>query len=475
MGVKIDQNLGSDYKEFLELLTKETQRLKKWIAKKEWSEEGMETGMELEGWLLTKDFIPTTNNLEFIEGLHHPQVVLEAAQSCWEINTDHYFLENHSLKQQEDNIHELLKLCQQQAEMENSKILYCGTLPTAEQGDFTRNQLTDSYRFVFLDDKFREMCDFEKVPINIYGQQGDSLHCLIDSIALIGALSSFQIHLKVPLKNALSFYNTAQMISAPMVAISCNSPSCFRHVLWAESRIPIYEQIFEFRKKRGACIRNRVYFGMDYVKNSIVDLFLENMYSQKVILPLLSSECIDNLFHLRLHNGTIYRWNRPVIGFDNDGAPHFRIEHRPLPAGPSVVDMCANVALFVGLMQYISTEKQPRLLDFSVVKNNFYQAAKYGLEARLSWLDNKTMEAQELLLKILLPLAAEGLNQLDLHQEESKIYLDVIKERIKTKQTGSNWQMKFLENNNNDYLALAKVYTEMQNTRLPVHEWAVPH
>ncbi len=117
------------------------------------------------------------------------------------------------------------------------------------------------------------------------------------------------------------------------------------------------------------------------------------------------------LAELRLHNGTIYRWNRPVYDV-NDGVPHLRVENRVLAAGPTVADTMANAALYFGLVRALAESERPlwSQMSFSAAEENFHVAAQHGIEAQVYWPGVGQVRATELVLRRLLPLAHQGLD-----------------------------------------------------------------
>ena len=180
----------------------------------------------------------------------------------------------------------------------------------------------------------------------------------------------------------------------------------------------------------------------------------------------------EALRHLRLHNGTIWRWNRPLIGFDPDGRPHLRIEHRILPAGPTICDMMANAALYLGLAHYLAMSGQNGTggLPYAEALRNFYAAARYGLDATLVWPRSGAVGADALLLEELLPKAQQGLADLGVDDRDGR-YLDVIEARVRSRQTGASWQRKAYETYGRDVYKLMAAYCERQRSGAPVHQW----
>lgn len=478
MGTKIHQSSfqDNDFYLFHDLVTKETNTLKKWVKENKLSN-GLrkEVGVELEGWLLDEKFQPIHSNLKFIKAIKDQHLVPEVAKSTLEINSDHYWLENRIFSLLYENLQKYIQACYQKADKENKKFIYIGALPAALPENFSCHELTNEHRYYAIDSRMSELRHGDSIHFAIISNNGNEKLILHSpSIAIGGVISALHIHLQVGLKESARYYNTAQIIAAPMLAIAANSLCLLGQPLWSETRVPFFEQLFHIDKVPGKSHTTRAFFGHHYLKESLLELFIENKQCHGAILPYIDLSHED-LFHLQLHNGTIYRWNRPVLGFNQDGQPHFRIEHRFLSAGPTILDMCANVALFIGIVHFFSQQEIPleAQLEFKKAKYNFYQAAKYGLNCQLHWVNNKIIDASELLLNILLPFAHEGLHQLEIHPEDIKLYLTIIEERIRTLRTASDWQRLFLNKHNSDVKWLTKTYIELQRLGLPVHEWPI--
>src|SRR5262249_38950213 len=154
--------------------------------------------------------------------------------------------------------------------------------------------------------------------------------------------------------------NAAMIASAPMVAVSANSPFLFGKSLWEETRVPVFERAVMtpgFESKNGS-LPPRVGFGSGFTQKSLYEIFRENL-EFPILLPLHFSKKKEEFCHVRLQNGTIWRWNRPVIGIDSQSKPHLRVEHRVCPAGPTIADMVANIAFFLGLVHVWASQKTP--------------------------------------------------------------------------------------------------------------------
>jgi hypothetical protein len=294
---------------------------------------------------------------------------------------------------------------------------------------------------------------------------------------LESATTSFQLHLKVHPRHATRAYNAALVMSAPMVAIASNSPYLFGHDLWDETRIPLFEQSVAVGGFAGASHGplRRVSFGSGYVRESIHECFIENEQHYPVLLPMRYYEGLEQMSHLRLHNGTIWRWNRPLIGFDYDGMPHLRIEHRVVPGGPTVVDVIANAAFFFGLMQTLmqaGTAPEQRL-PFATARDNFYAAARHGLDTQVTWLDGRKGPVRALLLEELLPAARAGLELLEIDRDDIDKYLGIIEGRARSAMTGAAWQRAWVDRYGRDMEGLTEAYYLRQASGRPVHSWDI--
>ena len=256
-----------------------------------------------------------------------------------------------------------------------------------------------------------------------------------------------------------------------MVAVSANSPVFCGHVLWDETRIPLFEQAVAVGREHYP----RVGLGHAYAKDSLFSCFEENLEHYRVLIPAVRDEADARFSHVRFHNGTIWRWNRPLIGFDFDGPIHLRIEHRVCAAGPSIRDCIANAAFYYGLVYGLiaSGEHIEASIDFTTAQDNFYRAARDGLGATLHWKDGSEVELRELLLSELLPLAQRGLESLGIPQTDVADYLGVIQARVASRQNGAEWQRRWIDRYGGDMSELTRAYIERQKTDKPVHEWTV--
>jgi hypothetical protein len=348
-----------------------------------------------------------------------------------------------------------------------------GILPSVAQSDLSLANMSELKRYRALNEQVLRLRDGAPLALEIHGRE--HLNIEHKDVMLESAATSLQLHLKVAVDNAVRYYNAAQIAAAPMVAAAANSPFLFGRDLWDETRIPLFEQAVEVGGFAGASrgpVR-RVSFGTGYAKESLFECFVENQQHFPVLLPIVFDAAEKDMRHVRLHNGTIWRWNRPLIGYDDNGTPHLRIEHRVLPAGPTVVDSIASAAFFYGLVHALAMrDTVPEYeLPFATARDNFYAAARDGLDAQITWLDGRRLPVQTLLLDQLIPLARYGLGLLEIDAQDRDLYLGIVKDRIRNACTGCNWQRAWVARHGRDMQALTEAYYERQQRGEPVHNW----
>ena len=475
MGQEISKSqfCEADFIEFRQRLQHETQMLLQWHRENRFCAGPLTGGLELEAWLVDQNADPSPLNQHFLKLADHPLLSAELAQYNVELNTSPHRLTGDALSRFETDLNQHWTYCQSIARKLDNKLLAIGTLPTLRENQLTLQYMSPSQRYQALNEQIFEQRRGQPIRLNITGRE--SLRSEHQDVMLESATTSLQIHLKVPPEQAVRYYNAAIILSAPMVAVSANSPLLFGRDLWCETRIPLFEQAVEsggyFAAAGGPL--HRVSFGSGYARKSLVECFLENEQHFPVLLPILFNPDENRAPHLQLHNGTIWRWNRPLIGYDDDGRPHIRIEHRVIPAGPSMTDNIANMALFFGLAYHYANLKEPPeyQLEFAQSRDNFYNAARQGLEQNIQWLDNRRLSIRDLLLDRLLPEAELGLKALSFDERDISHYLGIIAARIESGQTGCQWQRNFIAQHGRDMNALTHQYLHNQFSGRPVHTW----
>ena len=463
----------SDFDRFYQSLQLETKQLAQLIENEACSSASPTAGFEIEAWLVDQNMQAAPINHQFLSSLNEPLACPELAKFNIELNSPPMPLAGNVFSHLLKTLNSTWDKASQHAENTQSHLLMIGTLPTLKQSDLCLSNMSDLNRYRALNEQILRA---RGQPIHLEITGNDHLKFDHHDVMLESATTSLQIHTQVPLTIAHHYYNASIIASAAVVAVSANAPYLFGKNLWRESRIPLFEQAIETGGYDGAAHGpiKRVSFGSDYARQSIIECFNENLEHFPVLLPEYFDSSSEQFDHLRLHNGTIWRWNRPLVGFDEDGTPHIRIEHRTPAAGPTTIDAIANAAFYYGLAKNICDEmiacgKVP--LPFSQSKDNFYQAARYGLDSSIIWFDGKKQKLLDLLKSELLPRAVLGLKSLGITTCDSEDFLEIILQRISNKQTGSRWQFEFMQNNQATFKAMTYQYWQNQCSGKPVSEW----
>jgi gamma-glutamyl:cysteine ligase YbdK (ATP-grasp superfamily) len=455
---------------FRERLDQESDLLRSYFSNGEFSRRGDMAGFELEAWLVDSSGNPAPRNEEFLARINNPLVVHELAAFNVELNGSPSSLNGRVFSRLHDELAATWNSCRKTASEMGLHIASIGILPTITESLLCSEYMSSMVRYRSLNDRVLALRDGKPFSLCIEGDGDVSLTHY--DVMLEAAATSFQIHLQCRPGHAVQDFNASIAASAPMVAASANSPFLFGHALWDETRIPLFEQAVD----TGERYPPRVSFGHDYLHASMLEIFERNQRDHPILLPALLDTPPHRFGHVRFHNGTLWRWNRPLIGFDHDGQAHLRIEHRVVPAGPTIRDCIANAAFYYGLIYGLRTWPKPveSLLPFNKARDNFYTAARYGLNARILWVDEKGEQerpVRELILQDLVPLARVGLETRNIPDGEIDEYLGIIADRVENSQNGAAWQRRWVGLNGPDLHGLTRAYLEHQESGAPVHSW----
>lgn len=466
----------ADFQQFHARLADETATLMSDAARGRFDDRRLTAGFELEAWLLDHAGFPNAVNATFLERLADPLVVPELSCFNVELNSVPQPIQPGVLVALENGLKETWQRCQTVAHGMDTLLAMIGILPNIRLRDLSLDNMSAMKRYDVLNEQILAQRRGEPLHIHIEGEE--ALRCDLPDVMLESATTSFQVHLQVPFSQAARYYNASLIASGPLLAMSGNSPLLFGKRLWRETRIPLFEQSVEAGGYAGLAETRvrRAGFGLGYCRDSLLELFRENLDVYPVLLPMPLDEPRERYPHVRLHNGAIWRWVRPLIGFDDAGVAHVRLEQRILPSGPSLLDMIANAACYFGLSRALAgaPDASESRLPFTIARDNFYEAARDGLKTQLLWLDGERHEATDFWLRIGLPLAADGLRDLGLPENEIDRYLGVIAARVRVGQTGAEWQLAHLRGGDANAIALAAMladYLENQRSGAPVHEW----
>ena len=480
MGQEIDHTVFSkeELDQFKHNLTTETQALEDCFSKPQADDDTYVAGFELEACLVDKTSLrPAPVNGKFLGQLDSELASAELASFNIEFNTEPLPLYGSALSVFHQQLRSIITEASPIAHKLDTELLLCGILPTLKDEDLSPDNMSRMKRYQALNEQVLAARHGHPLRLDIVGHE----HLVSEhyNVMLEAAATSFQLHLKTPFSKVQQAYNAAILVTAPVVAACANSPFLFGRDLWAETRIPVFEQSVQSGGYAGASQGplHRVSYGSGYARNSILEVFRENLEHFPPLLPMVFEQP-EPFAHLRLHNGTLWRWNRPLVGFNKDGTPHIRLELRSLPAGPTIKDTIANAALYFGLVRYYQ-DYDCQQLEFALAKDNFYQAARLGLKARLFWLDQDRHNMQDLLINELIPQAREGLVSMNLSPQDIDYYLGIMQERVASGLTGSNWQRQHCaavsaDAQQNIMYALTRDYLAAQKEGRPVHLWE-PH
>jgi len=446
-------------------------------------------GAEQELFLVNEGWRPAPVAPEVLEHLpSEAQFTTELARFNLEINLDPLLLEGGCFSAMEDRMRELVGAVERAAEKENARVVLTGILPTLGKSDLSLDNLTPRPRYYALNEALTRIRGGE-YRLRIDGT--DELNLKHDSVMLEACNTSTQFHLQVSHAEFVDLYNVAQVAIAPVLAAGVNSPLLFGKRLWAETRIALFQQSIDTRSATLHLreMSPRVRFGEHWARNSVVDLFQEDLARFRVLMAKEVEEnpfeCLEagevpGLEALQLHNSTVYRWNRPCYGI-TDGAPHLRIECRALPSGPTIADEVANAAFWIGLVMGLSKEfgDVTRRIEYDMAKGNFLAAARLGLNARFEWFDGETVSARRLIIEHLLPVAREGLRAVGVDDGDVERYLGIIGDRVTAEATGASWILRSLaslpeEMSRGERLAsITGAMVSRQESKQTVHEWAL--
>ncbi len=462
---------------FANALRDETALLKEWLRDGRLASDPPRSGFELEAWLLDRDWRPAPVNAAFLEALDDAYAVPELAQFNIELNGPPQWLGDRPFTAMHRSLEALWGRCQATADRLQVRPLLIGILPSAREEDFTLASMSGLTRYRALNEQVLELRNRRPLTLDIQGPE-DVLSLEHSDVMLEAAATSLQLHLQLQPATAGRYYNAATLLSAATVALAANSPFLFGRTLWQETRIPLFEQAVAVDAMLGGRTTGslkRVTFGSGYGRDDLYGLFVENRQHYPVLLPVCRDEGPERLAHLKLHNGTIWRWNRPLVDFDERGQCHLRLEHRVMPAGPSLLDTVANAAFFHGAVHALALRERPleTEIPFAVAERNFYVAARDGLAAEITWLDGQRVRLRDLVLQSLLPKAHQGLEALGLERGEYRDYLDVIEARVQTGRTGAAWQQAWVARHGRDEQGLVASYWQHQLHDRPVHEWSL--
>jgi gamma-glutamyl:cysteine ligase YbdK (ATP-grasp superfamily) len=478
---------GEDRRKYRDKVRRSLDALSRMLREQMFATEPVLVGQEIELNLVDRQGEPTMRSTAVLEALANPAWGTEVGQFNLEINVPPRQLEGDALAGLEEEIRGDLNAGDAKARDTGARLVMVGILPTLQKQDVHEGTMSANDRYRVLNDQIFAARG-EDMEIAIDGPERLLTHT--DSITPEAACTSLQLHLQVSPDAFASYWNAAQAIAGVQVALGANSPFLFGRQLWHETRITLFEQATDTRpdelKEQG--VRPRVWFGERWI-TSVFDLFEENLRYFPALLPIcedqdplamLDGGVSPDLGEMSLHNGTIYRWNRPIYAV-TDGQPHLRVENRVLPAGPSVADVMANSAFYYGLVRSLAEAQRPiwTQMSFATAAENLHEAARNGMGAHLYWPGLGEAPVAELVLRRLLPLAHEGLVRWRVDPALVDRLLGIIEQRCLTGRNGATWQTAMVAGlSDRDGVdrpealrLMTQRYIELMHSNEPVHTW----
>jgi gamma-glutamyl:cysteine ligase YbdK (ATP-grasp superfamily) len=478
---------GEDRKQYREKVKRCLDVFARMLAESRFDGDRRSIGLEIELNLTEETGDPAMANQHVLELIADEAWQTELAQFNIEINIKPRTLEGGVLRELETAVRASLNAAEEGAQKAHARLLMVGILPTLTERLLDGSALSANPRYKLLNEQ-------------IFAARGEDLHLAIDgverlsvyadTIAPEAACTSVQLHQLVDPGVFARHWNAAQCIAGIQLAVGANSPFFYGRELWRETRIALFEQATDTRSEelKAQGVRPRVWFGERWI-TSIFDLFEENVRYFPSLLPVVEDEDpvevlergeVPRLQELRLHNGTIYRWNRPIYDVVR-GRPHLRVENRVLPAGPTVVDTLANAAFYYGLVRLLADEDRPlwTQMSFSAAEENFHACARDGIEARVYWPGVGEVPAAELVLRRLLPMAHDGLERWGVDAADRERLLGIIERRCIEGRNGAAWQAQMFHRlyeklDRHDALReMTTRYRELMHSNEPVHNWPV--
>lgn len=447
-------------------------------------------GVELEMNLVDGSERPALTSEKVLETLDDEDWVHEIGAFNLETNLPVTSADGSGLRDLEVELDARLHRAEEAAAAAGSHVVAVGHLPTLTE-ELMADPLWRSpgARYEALNNSVLEARG-EPIHLRIDGESG-GLDVELDSVATEAACTSMQLHLQVPPEQFAAAWNAAQAIAGPQVALAANSPFLLGRRLWHETRIPTFLQSIDTRPPEFAAqgVRPRVWFGERWI-TSMFDLFEENVAYFPALIPesremaeepLLTEGAAPRLHELMLHNGTVWRWNRPIYDPGTD-LPHVRLENRLLPGGPTALDMAANAAFFYGIVRHLVHERRPlwSRMTFEQARANFEICARRGIDARVQWPRQGMVPVDDLLVDQLIPHAMQGLRELGADEAVVDRYQAVLLGRASSRRTGARWQVDTVAALEKGGMSRAEAlaamtarYREHQWSGLAVHEWPV--
>ena len=460
----------ADYDRFQERLEQETELLRTLFARKDFDNDSRRLGYELELCLADAEGNPSDNNIDIIEATGNKLFTSELARFNMEINGNPFTYADDVFNRVENDLDDLFSQALAAAQKYDTRIGMFGVFPSVTPNHLNPDDyMTELHRYNQLN---RQLLSMRGRPIQLHLEGEEVLQVEKTDVMLEALATSLQIHLQVPFDEIVPTYHAALWSSMLVLAATANSPLVLGKCCWQESRIGIFKQAVDTRNRQEVKdhIIPRVHLGKRYI-DSLLDLFEDNFYYSP-ILPEVIDRPLEDLHHLALHNGTIWRWVRPIIDRNGDGRYHLRLELRVAPSGPTLVDTIANIVFYVGLTEGLKLLDQDLTqVPYDTLETDFYRAARKGLKADIHWIDGNELPLKQALLERAIPLARRYFAQAGI--KDTDRWLDIIEARVAAEATGAQWILSHWKKHG-DSARLVRDYLDQAQHNQPVHSWQTP-
>lgn len=485
---------GAELQHFVSNLLKDVKALEYMLNNNMFETDTIRIGAEQEMCLIdNRTYRPASINMEVLAKMNeYPWCVTELARFNLETNLTPQVFTGNALSLMEEENRRNLGIIQDHLNEFDAKIILTGILPTLRKADLGLHNLTPKERYFALVDAINSSLQKGSIEFKLDGI--DELSISHDSPLIEACNTSYQVHLQVTPQDFATMYNISQTLAAPVIAIAANSPLVFGKRLWHESRIALFQQALDTRSSNDHMRERspRVNFGKGWLKNSILEIYKEDISRFRVLLGGeveddslmdLKNGKIPKLKALQLHNSSVYRWNRPCYGISDNGMPHLRIENRVLASGPTVVDEIANAAFWLGAMVGMKDHYGDitQHLSYEDIRDNFDKACKFGIDSKFNWVNDTKISAVDLIREELLPLAKKGLEKQGINKEDIKKYLGIIEGRAKKQMNGARWMLRTFTRLKQEtsvdeaITVMTAAMVKNQNQSKPVHTWEEPN
>ncbi len=473
MGEEIQQTHfeQADYDRFQQRLEDETEYLRGLFAQNAFDNDSRMLGYELELCLADDAGLPSCNNTEVIAATGNPLFTSELAKFNLEINGNPFAFEGDVFARVATDLYDLFDQAEKAADRCGARVAMFGVFPSVSPEHLEpEGFMTELHRYDQLN---AQLLSMRGQPIKLHLEGDEILEIEKNDVMLEALATSLQIHLQLPYSEIVPAYNAGLWSSMLVLPATANSPLVLGKCCWQESRIGIFKQAVDTRNPQEIAdhVIPRVHLGKRYI-DSMLDLFEDNFYYSPILPEVLEDRPIEDLHHLQLHNGTIWRWVRPIVARNGDGDYHLRLELRVAPSGPTLADTLANIVLYVGLTEGLKQFGDDlRQVPYETLETDFYRGARRGLTARVHWIDGTELTLKQALLERAIPLARKTFAAAGIGGTDP--WLDIISERVEQEATGARWIRRHWQRYG-DAPRLVRDYLAQARHNEPVHQWRDP-